>query len=247
MKIGIQVSSLKPLLLTEQQVDSAFARMRELGCGAVQLQWIDPNVPLEAVAKACEGMESLGTQDFYDLVCRDFEYYVNLNRLIKGKYLCVSRIPDRLKSEEKLPLYIEELRQMQKKLDAFDQKICFHPVSADYRAVPGMDVVGWLLDNMPELELCLDLYHLNKNCADMPGFIRRYAGRIPMVHFKDGIGDTLVPAGQGDTRWDGVVRACLDADVGCGLAEQEAWEGDPFECLKQAMDWIEGEMEGCKF
>ena len=242
MKIGIQVSSLKPILLKAEQVKSAFARMKDLGCQGVQLQWIDPSVPLEVIAESCAGMESLGTQDFYDIVCRDFEYYVNLNAITKGKWLCVSRIPDRLKSEEKLPLYVEELRQMQKKLDKFGQKLCFHPVSADFQAVPGMDAVSWLLDNMPELDICLDLYHLNKNCTDMPGFIRRYAGRIPMVHFKDGIGDNLVPAGQGETRWDGVVQACLDAGVEYGFAEQETWEGDPFDCLKQAMDWIKGQM-----
>jgi hypothetical protein len=242
MKLGIQVSSLKPLLLTEEQVQSAFARMKELGCGPVQLQWIDPGVPLDTVAKACEGMESVGTQDFYDYVCDNFQYYVNLNAITNGKWLCVSRIPDRLKSEEKLPVYVEELREMQKKLDPYGQKICFHPVSADYQAVPGMDAVQWLLENMPELEVCLDLYHLNKNCTDMPAFIRRYAGRICMVHFKDGIGDKLVPAGQGDTRWDGVVQACLDAGVPYGFAEQEKWDTDPYDCLKQAMDWIEAQM-----
>ena len=242
MKIGIQVSSLKPLLLTEEQVTNAFARMREIGCGPVQLQWIDPGVPLDTVAKACEGMESVGTQDFYDLVCENFDYYVILNAITKGKWLCVSRIPDRLKSEEKLPVYVEELREMQKKLDPYGQKICFHPVSADYQAVPGMDAVQWLLENMPELDVCLDLYHLNKNCDDMPSFIRRYAGRICMVHFKDGIGDKLVPAGQGDTRWDGVVQACLDAGVPYGFAEQEKWDSDPYDCLKQAMDWIEAQM-----
>lgn len=245
MKIGIQVSSLKPLLLTEEQVTNAFARMKELGCGPVQLQWIDPGVPLDTVTKACEGMESVGTQDFYDLVCENFDYYVNLNAITKGKWLCVSRIPDRLKSEEKLPVYVEELREMQKKLDPYGQKICFHPVSADYRAVPGMDAVQWLLENMPELEVCLDLYHLNKNCDDMPAFIRRYAGRICMVHFKDGIGDKLVPAGQGDTRWDGVVQACLDAGVPYGFAEQEKWDSDPYDCLKQAMDWIQTQIENC--
>ena len=242
MKIGIQVSSLKPLLLKSEQVTTAFARMKDLGCQAVQLQWIDPSVPLPVIAEGCAGMESLGTQDYYDLVCQNFEYYVNLNAITGGKWLCVSRIPDRLKSAEKLPLYVEELRNMQKKLDQFGQKLCFHPVSADFQAVPGMDAVIWLLDNMPELDICLDLYHLNKNCDDMPGFIRRYTGRIPMVHFKDGIGDKLVPAGQGDTRWDGVVSACVDAGVGYGFAEQEKWDTDPYDCLKQAMDWIAAQL-----
>ena len=64
-----------------------------------------------------------------------------------------------------------------------------------------------------------------------------------MVHFKDGIGKTLVPAGQGETRWDGVVRACLDAGVPYAFAEQETWDRDPYECLKEAMDWVADEMK----
>jgi sugar phosphate isomerase/epimerase len=244
MKTGIQVSSLKPLLTTTGEVHEAFRKMADLGSGPVQLQWIDPAVPLEEIAGALKEnrMVSVSVQDFYQLVKDNFEYYVNLNEATGGVWLCVSRIPEDRKSPEGLDLFIGELREMQKKLDPYGQKICFHPVSADYQAVPGMDAVQWLLENMPELEVCLDLYHLNKNCTDMPAFIRRYAGRICMVHFKDGIGDKLVPAGQGDTRWDGVVQACLDAGVPYGFAEQEKWDTDPYDCLKQAMDWIEAQM-----
>lgn len=248
MKIGIQVSSLKPLLMNEEQVRAAFARMAELGCGVVQLQWIDPSVPLEVIAEAvrAHGMECVGTQDFYQQVKENEKYYVNLNTLTGGKWLCVSRIPEEHKSGAGLPRFVEELRQMQKRLDEKGQKLCFHPVTADFTAVPGMDAVTWLLDAMPELDLCLDLYHLNRNCPDMPGFIRKYAGRICMVHFKDGKGDDLVPAGQGDTNWDGVVRACLDAGVPYGFAEQERWDRDPYACLKEAMTWAEKEMLNAK-
>jgi hypothetical protein len=49
---------------------------------------------------------------------------------------------------------------MQKKLDPLGQKLCFHPVSTDFTAVPGMNAVEYLLEHMPELTLCLDLYHL---------------------------------------------------------------------------------------
>ena len=243
MKIGIQVSSLKPLLLEEAQVKTAFTKMKDLGCTVVQLQWIDPAVPAEVIAEAARGMESVGTQDFYEAVRQNLEYYVNLNRLTNGKWLCVSRIPDRLKSEADLPVFVEELRNMQKELDNFGQKLCFHPVSADFTAVPGMDAVQWIFDAMPELDICLDLYHLNRNCGDMPGFIRKYRGRICMVHFKDGKDGKLVPAGQGDTNWAGVVRACLETGVLYGFAEQETWEGDPYTCLKEAMDWVEAQKE----
>lgn len=245
MKPGIQVSSLKPLLMDEAQVRTAFANMKKLGCYVVQLQWIDASVPLTVIAEALQenGMVSVSVQDFYEVVQRDFEYYVNLNALTDGKWLCVSRIPDRLKSREGLDAYIAELREMQRRLNAYGQKLCFHPVTADFTAVPGMDAVGYLFDAMPEMDICLDLYHLNRNCADMPSYIRRYAGRVCMVHFKDAVGDTLVPAGQGDVNWDGVVEACLDAGVPYGFVEQEKWNRDPYDCLGEALAWLNTEIK----
>ena len=241
---GIQISSLKPLLLTPNHVKTCFAKVKDLGCDVVQLQWIDPTVPLAAIADtlAENRIQSVSVQDFYETVLQDFDYYVNLNALTGGTWLCVSRIPDRLKSREGLDAYVAELREMQKKLDAYGQKLCFHPVSPDFTAVENMNAVEYLLEAMPELDICLDLYHLNRNCTDMPAFIRRYASRICMVHFKDECCGALVPAGQGEVRWDGVVKACLDAKIPYGFVEQEKWERDPYDCMKEAMDWLRDEI-----
>lgn len=245
MKTGIQVSSLKPLLLTDIQVRESFRKLRALGCSRVQLQWIDPSVSPEAIAGALRenGLRSLSVQDLYETVEDAFEYYVNLNVLTGGKWLCVSRIPERYKSREGLDAFMAELRAMQAKLDPWDQKLCFHPVSTDFTAVPGIRAVEYLLDAMPELALCLDLYHLNRCCPNMSAYIRRYTGRICMVHFKDSLGGTLVPAGQGDTNWAGVVRACLDSGVPYAFVEQERWQGDLYVHLKDALDWLDREIE----
>ena len=244
MENGIQISSLKPLLLTTVQVCEAFTKMRDLGCKTVQLQWIDPSVPVEDIARILKeaNMVSVSVQDFYETVLADFEYYTHLNTATGGTWLCVSRIPERLRSPEGLDKYIAELRDMQNKLDAFSQKLCFHPVSVDYTAVPGMQPVEYLLEHMPELMLCLDLYHLNRNCPDMPGFIRKYGQRICMVHFKDSAGKKLVPAGQGDTDWTGVVEACLETGIPYAFVEQERWDRDPYDCLKEAMEWLDEEI-----
>ena len=243
MKTGIQVSSLKPLLRTKEQVSEAFGKIAALGCRYVQLQWINPAVPIADIAEALKrnSLESVGIQDFYETVMDDIEYYVNLNQATGGIWVAVSRIPERCKSRDGLDTFVLELMRLQEKLTSLGQKLCFHPVTGDFLAVPGLNAVEYLLEQLPDMALCLDLYHLNRCCGDMPGFIRRYAGRIPMVHFKDA-DETgrLVPAGQGTVRWEGLMEEFREAGVTWGFAEQEQWEGDPYDCLAQALAWIHG-------
>lgn len=85
---GVQVSSLKPLLMTASQVQEAFSRLKALGCKTVQLQWIDPSVPAEEIAKALQenGITSVSIQDFYDLVLENLTYYTHLNAATGGTW-----------------------------------------------------------------------------------------------------------------------------------------------------------------
>lgn len=250
MKIGIQISSLKPMLQTLGDLRTTCEKLAALGCDTVQLQWLNRELPAKEVAGilAETGITSVSVQDYYTEIRGNLEYYVNLNRETRGLWLCPSRILDSCKTPEGLDLYAAELKQLSALLrDNYGQKLCFHPVSADFFAIEGMDAVGALLEKLPDMELCLDLYHLNRYTDDMPGYIRRYAGRIPMVHFKDADArGRLVPAGQGEVKWEGVAAACLDAGVAYAFAEQESWDRDPFCCLKEAMDWVVGELANAK-
>ena len=246
MKIGIQVSSFRPVLTTEDEVALAFRRMKSMGCDTVQIQWIDPAVSVDFIAETLKntGIISVSVQDFYETIRENKDYYYTLNGATGGTWICVSRIPERLKTREGLDDYVAELRAMASELGALGQKLCFHPVSGDFGPIDGLDPVDYLLEAMPELMICADLYHLNKSGKDMCAWLRRYRGRVCMVHFKDsrtvdGV-EELVPAGQGDTDWRGVVETCMETGVAYAFAEQERWQGDPFDRLKEAFVWLAG-------
>lgn len=247
MKTGIQVSSFRPVLTTAEEVCLAFDRIRAMDCRVVQLQWIHPAVPVEVISRGLDraGLVSVSVQNLYAEVAAEPEYYLRLNQLTGGKWLCVSRIPEERKSIPGLEIFAGELAMMQKELDRWDQRLCFHPVAADLQEIDGVNPVEYLMEKLPWLELCLDLYHVNRAGLSMTGWLRRWAGRVRMVHFKDfkrlpdGT-EVLVPAGQGDTDWTEVPQACVEAGVEFAFVEQERWDRDPFECLGEALRWLDG-------
>lgn len=248
MQTGIQVSSFRPVLTSAEEVEFAFQKMGAMGCSVVQLQWIDPCVSPDVIRRAMDqaGIRSVSVQDFYQTVAENRQYYYELNRITGGTWVCVSRIPEQWKSREGIREYVRALREMTRELENWGQKLCFHPVSADFAPVEGMDLVELLLEEMPELMICADLYHLNKSGKDMAAWLRTYRGRVCMVHFKDsrtvdGV-EELVPAGQGDINFAGVTAACVETGVEYALAEQERWQGDPFLRLSEGFDWLNREV-----
>ena len=248
METGIQISSLKPLLTDAEQVRAAFARLAAIGCETVQLQWVDRSVSARDLAAALKerGLRSVSVQDVSDCVMADPNYYLELNARTGAQWLCVSRVPRPMQSPDGLERYVESLRDLMTLAARQGQRLCFHPVGTDYAPVGGLCPVELLLDRLPELQLCLDLYHLREAGYALPEWIRAHAGRIEMVHLKDGKGDRLVPAGQGEVPWDGAVAACLASGVSYAFVEQESWDRDPYACLDEALRWLRTEIRAAR-
>lgn len=244
MKLGVQVSSLKPILKTSSETTYAFSRIAGMGVDTVQLQWIDPSVPISDIAKALNEnhLKSVSVQDFFQAYMDNPQYYLDLMRETGSQWLCLSRIPEEWKNLQGLANFASILAEIAAELDCLGMRLCFHPTAPDYKIVDGGCLLDRLMELLPQMELCLDLYHLNKVGISMAEMIRKYAGRVCMVHFKEGKKqpdgkEILVPTGQGDICWDGVMQACEDCSVPYGFVEQETWDTDPFDCLQEALDY----------
>lgn len=255
MIAGIQVSSFKPVLTTGDEVRTAFRNMRNMGCDTVQLQWINFSVSPETVVQAMEeeGIRSVSTQDFYQTVVQRREYFIRLNHLCGSEWVCVSGIPGQYLSAEGVKKFAEELSGFVRELESEGLKLCFHPRHFDFRPKQeasggSVDLVERLMERLPDsAALCLDLYHVNHAGMSMEDTIRKYRGKVCMVHFKDyrrvDGQEVLVPAGAGDTDWSGALAACVETGIPYGFVEQERWEGDPFLRLKEGFDWLKKSLE----
>lgn len=243
---GIQVSSLKAYLQTPEDMYETFRRLSEMGCKTVQLQWINPGISNEVIANALKetGLYSVSTQDYYEEVTTHLEKTLRLNDLCDSTHVCVSGIPTKYRSYEGCLAFAHKLNSLSEQLEKDGKVLSFHPRSQEFDlfdGIPGMEIL--MEHTRKEVCLGLDLYHVRKAGLDAAEWIKKYAGRIDFVHFKDCVhlsdgSEKLVPVGQGDTDWAPVVRACLEADIPWAFAEQERWDKDAFICMKESFEWL---------
>lgn len=262
--VGAQVSSLKPYLQTEKELSASLQKLAEMGYRLVQMQWWNPEFSPEFVAGAVRdaGLQCVSTQDFYETVKADFARTVRLNELCGSRCVCVSGIPvggvDRTGdlrqtgrsaptgglNRERVLRFAGELTEMAARLSPLGMTLAFHPRAQEWAALAdtdGVTATELLLQNSPEnVTLGLDLYHSNKAGLAADALLHRFAGRTEFVHFKDYVLDEagaehLTPVGQGQTDWRAAVAACRETGVPWAFAEQEKWEKDAFECMRESL------------
>lgn len=245
---GVQASSLRPYLQTESDLRASLSRLAEMGCRVVQMQWWNPAFPPELVAAAVRdaGLRCVSTQDFYTAVRDDFARTVRLNELCGGTCVCVSGIPAETLSRNSVLAFAQELTAMAARLTPLGMTLAFHPRAREWArtdAAPDAPrCTELLLEHTPEaVTLGLDFYHSGKAGLAADALLRRWAGRVEFVHFKDYIlradgSEALVPVGQGVTDWRAAVRACRETGVRWAFVEQETWDKDAFVCLREGLD-----------
>ena len=93
----------------------------------------------------------------------------------------------------------------------------------------------------------LDTYWIQYGGKNPVKEIKKLAGRLPCVHFKDyaiarGPRDPSIrfaPIGSGNLDWDEIIAACKESGVKYALIEQDnSFGADPFECLKISYDFL---------
>jgi len=243
--LGFQASSLRPYLTTEDEVQHTFHKLHNMGYRFVQLQWIDPAVPLASTAEALRetGLKCIATQEDFTVVRNNLDYYVTMNRLWESDSLCVSTIPHELMTPEGIEEFCDAMGQMARTLGEHGIALTFHPLWFNYEYVNGIRAIDIVMEQLPEVGLTLCVYHAVRAGEDPVALLERYQGRVNICHFKDSALSTegkeyLVPLGQGRIDWLPIFEACHRTGVIWGLVEQENWQKDAFDCAKDSLDYL---------
>ncbi len=96
----------------------------------------------------------------------------------------------------------------------------------------------------------LDVAWVQVGGADPAAYLRKYAGRCPVIHVKDLAAEPragrpwFTPLGQGVLDWDDVFAACADAGVEWAVYEQDTHDGDPLDSVSASYDFLASKVGG---
>jgi len=250
MKIGLQMSSLNKFIQTPQDVLETFKKVKAIGYNYVQLQWLSGGVPAENVKESLDksGLVCVGTQDIFNYAGFK-DIYNNANEIIarnilwQAKYVGGGMYPFPEQDDGNSDGILEiaaKLNAVSKKINdnglIFDIHLMFMAYAESGNTTPLDMLLEHLDDN---ILLQPDFYHVVRGKADPVALIEKYSGRIAHAHFKDfKTLDSLTPVGQGVVPYKEIIEACIKHGVKYCWAEQEAWDKDPFECMKESFDYL---------
>ena len=245
--IGIQISSVKKYLQTSADVLDSFKKCAQIGYKYIQIQWIAPSVPNEAIRDALleSGLECVGTQESYKEIFFNIDKYIKMNQMWGGKYICSSAtgMENTFSSVSECLNAAEQFNKMAERLKEEGMIFAFHPHNSHIVEIDGKMSLDIIIQNTSsDVQLNLDMYHIKTSGNSPVDWIKKAAGRADMTHFKDyreaGSETILCPVGQGVIEWPDIFKACNESGVKYCFAEQEYWEKEAFECLAESYQYM---------
>jgi sugar phosphate isomerase/epimerase len=117
----------------------------------------------------------------------------------------------------------------------------YHNHAFEFKPVEGKLVIDHILERIPAdlLFAEFDLGWVKVAGQDPAEYVKKYAGRLPLVHAKDFKEDgTDTEIGRGSVDWDSALAACESAGVEYVIIEQEQYDVSSLESAKLNYAWF---------
>lgn len=243
--VAMQMYTLRDL--TAEDYAGTLRKVAEMGYPAVQVSGFGNSTP-EEIRKVMDDLElgSAGTHLGLAMMEEEFEKVVEVTKTLRAGHAVVPHVPgDRRQSADDWKRLAETFNEIGRKLKAEGLGMAYHNHAFEFETFDGRTGYDILFENL-DLDLCgaeIDTYWVRYAGADPVEYLKRFAGHIQIVHFKDmGAGEEkpMVPVGEGVLDWPAIIEASK-----AGGSEYLAIEQDdcaPLEPLEAARV----SLENCK-
>lgn len=191
------------------------------------------------------GLEIAGSHSPFDALRNELDRVIEFNQTVGNKRVVCPYLPQPIQDKGK-PGYQEAacvLYGVAQKLREVGLSLSYHNHSFEF--VPDGD--GYLLDTLLEQTAPagvlaeIDTYWVRHGGADPVEYVRKFSGRIELLHIKDmapGSERGFAEVGAGILDWDGIFAAAEAAGVAWYIVEQDLCPGPPLESAKKSLEYL---------
>ncbi len=240
--IAAQLFTIREFARTPADIATSMKKLADIGFGAVQVSGIGKIEPTELKKILDDNqLNCCVTHTHWGALTEGLDEEIERHKVLDCKYTAIGSMPPDLRTPEGIPTFIEGMAKAVEAMTAEGIRLGYHNHSFEFTKVDGKLLMDQIFDNMSEdFWAEIDTYWVQHGGGDPAAWIRKFAGRIPVVHFKDFSilegKQTMFPIGEGNLNWDSIVPACRDAGVEYYAIEQDRCNGlDPFDCLATSL------------
>lgn len=247
MKIGAQTYTIRDQCQTAADVAPCCAKVKAMGYDGIQtsaagFSEIDPR-ELKKILDG-EGLACASTHVGFDAMRDETEKVIEEHQILGCAYPAIGGLFLETLNASVVAEFADDFSAVGRKFAAADMRIGYHNHSHELMHFDGTSMMQMLIDRCdPSVWFEIDVYWIAHGLGDPAEWVRKVAGRIPCVHYKDGRMNAerqhlMCEIGDGNLNWPRINAACAESGVEWILVERDAGELEPFESLKVSIDNI---------
>lgn len=241
--LGAQLYTCCRYCQTLPDIAETLAKVRAIGYTAVQVSGFGPVDPDE-VAKllADSGLTVAATHMGWNRFQTELDEVIRIHKAWKCDHPAIGGLPGEYLSPEGIKLFLDELGPIAEKLAAAGMDFSYHNHSHELMRIGPDGRKTWLAElydaaDPKVLKAEIDTYWIAHGGGDPAAWIRKCAGREPLLHLKDMVigpdrQQRFAPIGEGNLNWPEILKAAAASGVRWYLVEQDnCYDQTPFEAL----------------
>ncbi|NMA84803.1 MAG: TIM barrel protein [Epulopiscium sp.] len=274
-KMGVQMMMLKGKV-EELGIYETMKRVRDIGYGCIEVSQIPmTETNVSELKRACEdfdiqvaalsaALEPMMPGMVGETLTHDFDKIVNDCKILGCRFLRIGMMPlNIMGNKKKIVEFITKAEAMAEKLEKHGIELYYHNHHVEFEKYDGEYVLDIMKNTTSKLGFELDVHWIQRGGEDPVKVIKKYAGRVALLHLKDyrigqinmralSSGDMsqfmqaftniieFAEVGEGNLDMKEIIEAGFESGSQYFLIEQDDQYGeDPFDCLRTSKKNLE--------
>ena len=169
----------------------------------------------------------------------DFDTQVAKLHLWDCKYVALGVAPEKYRANEASWVqFAKDATLMGQRLAGHGITFCYHNHSFEFVRFGNRNALDIIFDESDRryFQAELDTYWVQHGGGSPTAYIKKLAGRQPIIHYKDMVivdgKQAMAEVGEGNLDWPSILEATLAAGTHYLIVEQDICPGDPFDSAR---------------